>query len=178
MSRRTETNEQVEETNSENRQVYGRGNGADQAVGGPDGTSQDSLEAVIRLAMNGGMEEFLGNVRYVDPETGLAMKEAVMRCGNIMQSVQNELHRIGVNFNQAVKLENIRRMEQALDREWKHGSVDTRLGVAEKRQALAKEKEDIESGAGALSKEELDSLLRRYEDATKEVSKILWHTQE
>ncbi len=25
---------------------------------------------VIRLAMNGGMEEFLGNVRYVDPETG------------------------------------------------------------------------------------------------------------
>lgn len=133
---------------------------------------------VIRLAMNGGMEEFLGNVRYVDPETGLAMKEAVMRCGNIMQSVQNELHRIGVNFNQAVKLENIRRMEQALDREWKHGSVDTRLGVAEKRQALAKEKEDIESGAGALSKEELDSLLRRYEDATKEVSKILWHTQE
>ncbi len=133
---------------------------------------------VIRLAMNGGMEEFLGNVRYVDPETGLAMKEAVMRCGNIMQSVQNELHRIGVNFNQAVKLEHIRRMEQALDREWKHGSVDTWLGVAERRQALAKEKEDIESGVGALSKEELDALLGRYEDATKEVSKILWHTQE
>ena len=133
---------------------------------------------VIRLAMNGGMEEFLGNVQYVDKETGLAMKEAVMRCGNIMQSVQNELHRIGVNFNQAVKLEHIRRMEQALDREWKHGSVDARLGVAEKRKQLAKEKEDIESGTGALSKEELDTLLGRYEDATKEVSKILWHTQE
>lgn len=133
---------------------------------------------VIRLAMNGGMEEFLGNVRYVDPETGLAMKEAVMRCGNIMQGVQDELHRIGVNFNQAVKLEHIRRKEEALDREWKYGSVDVRLGVAEKKNELKKEKEGIESGTGTLSKEELDTLLGRYEDATKEVSKILWHTQE
>ena len=70
---------------------------------------------VIRLAMNGGMEEFLGNVQYVDKETGLAMKEAVMRCGNILQSVQNELHRIGVNFNQALKLEYVRKKEEALE---------------------------------------------------------------
>lgn len=133
---------------------------------------------VIRLAMNGGMEEFLGNVQYVDKETGLAMKEAVMRCGNIMHGVQDELHRIGVNFNQAVKLEHIRRKEEDLDRDWKHGSADTRLGVIEKRKDLEKEKEEILSGVCTLSKEELDTLLERYEAATKEVSKILWHTQE
>lgn len=132
---------------------------------------------VIRLAMNGGMEEFLGNIQYVDKETGLAMKEAVMRCGNIMQSVQNELHRIGVNFNQALKLEYVRKKEEALDREWKYGSVDARLGVSEKRKNLEKEKEEIESGTGTLSKEELDKLLERYEAATKEVSKLLWRTQ-
>ena len=132
---------------------------------------------VIRLAMNGGMEEFLGNVQYVDKETGLAMKEAVMKCGNIMQGVQNELHRIGVNFNQALKLENIRRKEEALNREWKNGTANTRLGVAEKRNDLKKEREDVESGTGVLSKKELDTLLEKYEAATKEVSKFLWLTQ-
>ena len=94
-----------------------------------------------------------------------------------MQSVQNELHRIGVNFNQALKLEYVRKKEEALDREWKYGSVDARLGVSEKRKNLEKEKEEIESGTGTLSKEELDKLLERYEAATKEVSKLLWRTQ-
>lgn len=70
-----------------------------------------SFSEVVRLAIDGHLEQYFGNVQYMDAEQG---REIRMRCallGTEMQHIRNELNKIGVNVNQIV----IDLLERALE---------------------------------------------------------------
>ena len=102
---------------------------------------------VMRYAMNSHMADYFSTVRYVDDQTARDIRTCIAKVGDELQQVRNELHRIGVNYNQAVRMVNI---------ENKNGTV-----------SVAKE-------IPLLDKAELDRLINRFAECEKEVSETLW----
>ena len=62
-----------------------------------------SQAEVVRMAVAGNMARYLGDVRYIDQDQA---KELVTELLDVTSTVRNELHRIGVNYNQEVRVAN------------------------------------------------------------------------
>ena len=59
-----------------------------------------SFSEVLRLAIDGHLEQYLGQVQYMDAEQGKKIRQQCAVLGTQMQSIRKELNRIGVNINQ------------------------------------------------------------------------------
>ena len=112
--------------------------------------------AFIRLALSENLNKYLGDIQVVDYDEAVAIRKAIMLLYGEVSKVQNELHRIGVNYNQEIKL---RRIEQKYK-----GSNDPRM---------EKEKDAVLSECQGFNPAALDELMTRYEVATKEVGDML-----
>ena len=102
-----------------------------------------TLSDVVRSAASGELDKYLGRVKYVDPQQGSVINRNIITLGNVIMETRDHLRRIGVNFNQVAKSVSSGDMK-ALN----------------------------ESGA-LISKEELDEITRRVEQATKEAGEIV-----
>ena len=110
-----------------------------------------SCSQVMRYAMNTHMADYFSTVRYLDDQTASEIRKSVARVGDELQKIRNELHRIGVNFNQAVRLINI---------ENKTGNVQG--------------KDCTGDGEMVLKESDIVWLNERFEECEKEVSETLW----
>ena len=63
-----------------------------------------SQAELIRIALAGSLERYLGSIRIIDPEQGAEIRQNIIDLINLTGKVEMELNRIGVNFNQAVRL--------------------------------------------------------------------------
>ena len=116
-----------------------------------------SFSEVVRLAIDGHLEQYFGNVQYMDAEQG---REIRMRCallGTEMQHIRNELNKIGVNVNQIAKWNNIEDE------------------IVERVQFLQKCQNEIL--LRVVQPSDMEEYVQRYERATEGVSKALWHIQ-
>ena len=52
------------------------------------------------------MVDYLGAIRYIDPEQGEEILAVIQELMNVLTAVKTELHRIGVNYNQEIKNQN------------------------------------------------------------------------
>lgn len=66
---------------------------------------QISKSEVIRLALTGSIEK-ASSVHYIDNEQAKIINKNIIALGNVMVAVKDELRRIGVNFNQLVRIAN------------------------------------------------------------------------
>ena len=64
---------------------------------------------VVRLAIDGHLEKYLGTVRYIDGDQGEYMKRATALIANELQGIKTALNKLGVNVNQIAKWNNIDR---------------------------------------------------------------------
>ena len=136
-----------------------------------------SESQILRLAISDGLADYLGAVQYVDPNDARTMRDAIVKCGNAISQIALELRRIGVNYNQAVKLEHIREREERIQRIWKRGNINDKMSLMSESKELEQEKNKILNGETAFTVDQIEKLMARYEAATGEVSKLLWHTQ-
>ena len=88
------------------------------------------------------------------------IKTAINQLTDEISSVQRELHRIGVNFNQEIRLRNI---------EQKYAKRKT----LDERAAYFQELNEVKEGSTTLDKVELEALMHKYEDATKKAGEII-----
>ena len=102
-----------------------------------------TLSDVVRCATRGELDKYLGRVKYVDAKQGSVINNNIITLGNVIMETRDHLRRLGVNFNQIAKKVNAGDMK-----------------------ALT------ESGA-LISREELDAITRRMEQATKEAGEIV-----
>lgn len=65
-----------------------------------------STAEIIRRSVDGSLSKYLDGMQYVDVEQGETMKELVGSVYTELSGMRTELHRIGVNYNQAIKLKN------------------------------------------------------------------------
>ena len=72
---------------------------------------------VVRLAIDGHLEKYLGTVRYIDGDQGEYMKRATALIANELQGIRTALNRLGVNVNQIAKWNNIDRRISLLEKQ-------------------------------------------------------------
>lgn len=112
-------------------------------IAAENGISQAEL---IRIIVAGKLHLYLGDVKIIDQQQAEDLKIQIVNLYTVISEVRNELKRIGVNYNQAVRRLNFER---------KFGSGDM-MGADE-------------NGNAALFGQELDALMERYEAATEGV---------
>ena len=117
-----------------------------------------SKAELVRMAVEGNLIVYLGDIRIIDKQQGAEIKEQITALFDAVSRAENELHRIGVNFNQLVRLKHIERKYS--------GAICTNR--TEEENAIRCESVD-------LSKEELDAIISRYEQATRQVGDSLRH---
>ena len=80
---------------------------------------------------------------------------------NMTQKVGQELNRIGVNYNQEMKIRNLQ------------AQYDRQKMTIDERVQWKKNMAEAQSGQSTLSKEELDELMTRYETVSKKVGELI-----
>mgnify|MGYP000002117664 CR=1 FL=1 len=122
------------------------------------GTNKTEL---VRMAVVGNLARYLGNIRIVDEVQTAEIKELIKALFDEISAVRIELNRIGVNYNQAIRLKQI-------ERKYANKGLDVNAISAQ-----YDETEKVKSECKGFSKEDMDALISRYETATKQVGEIL-----
>lgn len=65
-----------------------------------------SKAQLIRYIVDNRMVDYLGSIKFLDPEQGKNIRREIMRVMNEVSAVKTELRRIGVNYNQEIKNQN------------------------------------------------------------------------
>ena len=115
----------------------------------------------IRMTFDDNLARYLGNIRIIDEEQAAEIKELIRALLNEISAVKIELHRIGVNYNQEIRLRQIER---------KYAGSGMDVNTLFQRHA---EEEQVKSECRGFSKEDMDDLIARYEKATAKVGEIL-----
>lgn len=119
-----------------------------------------SAAAVVRCAVYGQLARYYSGLRYIDMRQGKEIHQQLMALSNAMSQIAFELRRVGVNYNQEVKLRQIEKKYEG-----KKG-IDAAI-------AKGAEIEQVQKECKSLDLDALDKLIGRYEDATKEVGAVL-----
>lgn len=115
-----------------------------------------SKAEIVRMAVAGNLSMYLGDIRIIDKQQGAEIKQQITALFDAVSRAENELHRIGVNFNQLVRLKHIER---------KYGGA-----ICANR---SEEENSIRGESVDLSKTELDEIITRYEQAAKQAGDFL-----
>lgn len=119
-----------------------------------------SKAEVVRLATDDRLIKFLGNLIYIDKEQGDKIVRLIGKTGTEIEKIRVELNRIGVNYNQELKLKNLKAKYE--------GRRDY-----EALQARIQGENDIKKGINVVSERAIKNLINRFEALTKEVGDML-----
>lgn len=157
-----------------------------------------SMADVVRKGFDMELSKYLDSIIYMDYEQGKAIQKQLAVLSNQMQQILFELRRIGVNYNQEIRLQQIARKYNQQYEEinqkyakkikkpaWKESFDDTRSRVnaqkeyetiLEDMEATRQEEEAaVKQQSIELDVKVLDQLINRYEAATQKVSETLCH---
>lgn len=135
-----------------------------------------SKSEVVRLAVAGGLEKYLGNLKYVDEQYAKIINANIMILANLMQDIKSELRRIGVNYNQQVKAMHEKKKVSI------GGSLIDKPTLEDMRRKkeelmgrrLTKDVQKV-SQEPKLDVDAIKNLIERYEKKSEEVGDVLWH---
>ena len=65
-----------------------------------------SKARLLRYIVDNRMVDYLGSIKFIDPEQGKKIQQDIMRVMNELTAVKTELRRIGVNYNEEIKNQN------------------------------------------------------------------------
>ena len=116
-----------------------------------------SAAEIIRFTMDNKLKDYLGSVQFMDYDQGEDIRLGIIDLEKAIASVGRELNRIGVNYNQEVRLHNIekKRMESG-------DSADLRY-----------EEQQIKKANWAFDKSEVEDLFQKYEETAKKVAELI-----
>ena len=117
----------------------------------------------IRVGLIKNLDRYLANIRIIDEEQAEEIKSLISALYKEIAEIKVDLHRIGVNYNQEIRLRNI-------ERKYSKSGNDVMSLVQQ-----GKEKEMVISECKGFSQQDIDGLIARYEAATERVGKLLCH---
>ena len=120
-----------------------------------------SAAEIIRFTMDNKLKEYLGSIQFMDYEQGKDIEKDILQLVRLTQKVGQELNRIGVNYNQEMKIRNLQ------------AQYDRQKMTIDERVQWKKNMAEAQSGQSTLSKEELDELMTRYETVSKKVGELI-----
>ena len=139
--------------------------GAFDAIKGVAAVNHVSMAELVRMAVAGNMADYLGTVKILDRKQAVEIRELLREIMDEMVRIRLELNRIGVNYNQEVRLKNLEHKYKG-----KYDLSDI--------QNMMREKDEIEQECRGFSKGDMDRLMGEYEAATQKVGEALWRIVE
>lgn len=103
-----------------------------------------SKAQLIRYIVDNRMVDYLGSIKFIDPEQGDDIQRKVMKLMSDIADVKTELRRIGVNYNQEIKTMN------ELKKRGIEPAVTGRLDVAAVEKLIEKWDDSMRETGGAL----------------------------
>ena len=114
-----------------------------------------SKAEIIRLGFQSDLIKYLGNVEYVDANQGAEIRKLFGEICTELSRSRMELNRIGVNYNQEMRLKNIRA---------KYGN-DMSLRMHEEN--------EIMNGVNSVKTEDLERIVNHIDSVMKEAGEAL-----
>ena len=139
--------------------------GAFDAIKGVAAVNHVSMAELVRMAVAGNMADYLGTVKILDRKQAVEIRELLREIMDEMVRIRLELNRIGVNYNQEVRLKNLEHKYKG-----KYDLSDI--------QNMMREKDEIEQECRGFSEGDMDRLMGEYEAATQKVGEALWRIVE
>ena len=127
-----------------------------------------SFASVARIALEAELENYLGTVKYIDKEQADKISEAVRELTAECREIKNHIKRIGINYNQEIRLKNITQKY--------HDVLNDKTASEHRRLEARKEYEDAVKSIDdtCLNKTELKELLERFEAAADKAEELTW----
>ena len=131
---------------------------------------------VVRLAIDGHLEKYLGTVRYIDGDQGENIQRTMAIIANELQGIRNGLNKIGVNVNQVAKWNNLERQIERLNAEYKTATPVRKKEIQERLMYLTRVQKSVNWNYFSLFA--VEKYLDRFDAVAERVGEQLWHTQE
>lgn len=128
-----------------------------------------SFASVVRFACDYNLEKYLASVKYLDSEQGAEILNTLNEISNELQRTNSELNRIGNNYNQQVRLQQI---EQKY-RDMYHGKIPVHV-----MPQMIQEQNEAKAENVAYKQEEVKQLLDDFTAVADRLGAILWRIQE
>ena len=127
-----------------------------------------SFASVARITLEANLENYLGTVKYIDKEQADKISEAVRELTAECREIKNNIKRIGINYNQEIRLKNITQKY--------HDVLNDKTASEHRRLEARKEYEDAVKSIDdtCLNKTELKELLERFEAAADKAEELAW----
>ncbi len=124
--------------------------------------NQISKAEIVRYCVDDRLEKHLSRVYVLDNDEAKMIREEVCKLATVLQQIRLELNRIGVNFNQYVKKNNIQHKNSGK-------LMDTHMGTTGNY---------IESEYETLFQNKLDNIATRFEESMEKGGEVLWRILE
>lgn len=131
---------------------------------------------VVRLAIDGHLEKYLGTVRYIDGDQGEYMKRATALIANELQGIKTALNKLGVNVNQIAKWNNIDRRISLLEKQLQTANPSEQRYINMRLQELHRAQAACNWSYFTLFS--VEKYMEQLDNASERIGKELWHTQE
>lgn len=105
-----------------------------------------SKAQLLRYIVDNRMVDYLGSIKFIDPEQGKKIQQDIMRVMNELTAVKTELRRIGVNYNQEIKNQN----------------------------QMIKSGVTVAAASGYLDKQAIDKLIEKLDASMEKAGGALW----
>ena len=131
---------------------------------------------VVRLAIDGHLEKYLGTVRYIDGDQGEYMKRATALIANELQGIKTAMNKLGVNVNQIAKWNNIDRRISLLEKQLQTANPSEQRYINMRLQDLHRAQAACNWSYFTLFS--VEKYMEQLDTASERIGKELWHTQE
>lgn len=131
---------------------------------------------VVRLAIDGHLEKYLGTVRYIDGDQGEYMKRATALIANELQGIKTAMNKLGVNVNQLAKWNNIDRRIGLLEKQLQTANPSEQRYINMRLQELHRAQAACNWSYFTLFS--VEKYMEQLDNASERIGKELWHTQE
>lgn len=131
---------------------------------------------VVRLAIDGHLEKYLGTVRYIDGDQGEYMKRATALIANELQGIKTAMNKLGVNVNQLAKWNNIDRRISLLEKQLQTANPAEQRYINMRLQELHRAQAACNWSYFTLFS--VEKYMEQLDNASERIGKELWHTQE
>lgn len=131
---------------------------------------------VVRLAIDGHLEKYLGTVRYIDGDQGEYMKRATALIANELQDIKTALNKLGVNVNQIAKWNNIDRRISLLEKQLQTANPSEQRYINMRLQELHRAQAACNWSYFTLFS--VEKYMEQLDNASERIGKELWRTQE
>ena len=131
---------------------------------------------VVRLAIDGHLEKYLGTVRYIDGDQGEYMKRATALIANELQGIKTAMNKLGVNVNQLAKWNNIDRRISLLEKQLQTAKPSEQRYINMRLQELHRAQAACNWSYFTLFS--VEKYMEQLDNASERIGKELWHTQE